>query len=109
MKIGELVRATGFDVKTIRYYERVELLPAPKRLANGLLDFVAKPARASAVSGARSRRSSTAYASVSSRFARWRGSFPPYVRSANFRAAGGNARSSTSLSQPRMPKGAYGI
>lgn len=31
MKIGELSRATGCTVETIRYYERAGLLPAPAR------------------------------------------------------------------------------
>lgn len=31
MKIGELARSTGTQVETIRYYERVGLLPAPAR------------------------------------------------------------------------------
>ena len=49
MKIGELARATGVDVETIRYYERVKLLPAPKRPRNRLsrrvlLGFIAEPA-----------------------------------------------------------------
>ena len=35
MKIGALARATGVDIETIRYYERVGLLPAPKRQPNG--------------------------------------------------------------------------
>ena len=35
MKIGELSRATGVDVGTIRFYERTGLLEAPQRQANG--------------------------------------------------------------------------
>ncbi len=31
MKIGELSRATGTNVETIRYYERIGLLPPPAR------------------------------------------------------------------------------
>ena len=33
MKIGELARATGTHIETIRYYERIGLLPAPDRTA----------------------------------------------------------------------------
>ncbi len=33
MKIGELSRATGTHIETIRYYERIGLLPAPHRTA----------------------------------------------------------------------------
>lgn len=35
MRIGELARATGVDVETIRYYEKSGLLPVPAREANG--------------------------------------------------------------------------
>lgn len=35
MRIGELGQATGVDIETIRYYERVGLLPLPVRQANG--------------------------------------------------------------------------
>ena len=35
MKIGELSRATGTNIETIRYYERIGLLPAPPRSASG--------------------------------------------------------------------------
>ena len=31
MKIGEMSRATGTNIETIRYYERIGLLPAPAR------------------------------------------------------------------------------
>jgi len=31
--IGELSRRTGVNVETIRYYEKVKMLPAPKRTA----------------------------------------------------------------------------
>ncbi len=33
MKIGELSKATGTNIETIRYYERIGLLPAPHRTA----------------------------------------------------------------------------
>ncbi len=33
--IGELSRVCGVNIETIRYYERVGLLPAPARSANG--------------------------------------------------------------------------
>jgi len=34
MRIGELGRAAGFDVETVRYYEKAGLLPAPARRDN---------------------------------------------------------------------------
>jgi len=33
MKIGELARVTGANIETIRYYERIGLLPEPDRTA----------------------------------------------------------------------------
>lgn len=35
LRIGELGRATGVDVETIRYYEKIGLLPEPARRDNG--------------------------------------------------------------------------
>lgn len=35
MRIGELAQATGVDVDTIRFYEKVQLLAAPSRTSNG--------------------------------------------------------------------------
>lgn len=35
MKIGEMSKTTGIAVETIRYYEKIELVPAPDRLASG--------------------------------------------------------------------------
>ena len=35
MKIGELAKAAHVEVETIRYYERIGLLPAPSRSPNG--------------------------------------------------------------------------
>ena len=35
LRIGELGRATGVDGETIRYYEKLGLLPKPARSANG--------------------------------------------------------------------------
>jgi DNA-binding transcriptional MerR regulator len=40
MKIGELARATGTNVETIRYYERIGLLPAPDRTGGNYRDYV---------------------------------------------------------------------
>jgi DNA-binding transcriptional MerR regulator len=35
MSIGQLGQKTGVNIETIRYYERIGLLPAPSRAANG--------------------------------------------------------------------------
>lgn len=35
MRIGELSKATGVDVETVRYYEKTGLLPTPARDGNG--------------------------------------------------------------------------
>jgi MerR family transcriptional regulator, mercuric resistance operon regulatory protein len=35
LSIGELSRRTGVNIETIRYYERVKMLPAPPRTASG--------------------------------------------------------------------------
>ncbi|WP_233270227.1 Cd(II)/Pb(II)-responsive transcriptional regulator [Stutzerimonas stutzeri] len=35
MRIGALSKSAGVDVETIRYYERIGLMPAPVRGANG--------------------------------------------------------------------------
>lgn len=35
MRIGELAKATGVEVETIRYYEREKLLPSGSRESNG--------------------------------------------------------------------------
>ena len=33
--IGELSRLTGVNIETIRYYEKIKVLPVPSRAANG--------------------------------------------------------------------------
>ena len=33
--IGELSRRTGVNIETIRYYEKIKMLPAPRRTASG--------------------------------------------------------------------------
>ena len=33
--IGELSRRSGVNIETIRYYERIKILPAPPRTASG--------------------------------------------------------------------------
>src|SRR5262249_51316472 len=33
--IGELSRLSGVNIETIRYYERIKMLPAPPRTSNG--------------------------------------------------------------------------
>ncbi|WP_421921713.1 Cd(II)/Pb(II)-responsive transcriptional regulator [Marinobacter salarius] len=35
MKIGEISKTTGIPVETIRYYEKIGLVPAPQRQASG--------------------------------------------------------------------------
>ena len=35
LSIGELSRRTGVNIETIRYYERVKMLPAPPRTSSG--------------------------------------------------------------------------
>jgi MerR family transcriptional regulator, mercuric resistance operon regulatory protein len=35
LPIGELSRRTGVNIETIRYYERIKMLPAPPRTASG--------------------------------------------------------------------------
>ena len=39
MKIGELAERSGLAASAIRYYERVGLLPKPKRGANGYREY----------------------------------------------------------------------
>jgi MerR family mercuric resistance operon transcriptional regulator len=35
LPIGELSRLSGVNIETIRYYERIKVLPSPPRTANG--------------------------------------------------------------------------
>src|SRR5215469_5644574 len=35
LSIGELSRRTGVNIETIRYYERIKMLPTPPRSSNG--------------------------------------------------------------------------
>jgi DNA-binding transcriptional MerR regulator len=39
MKIGDLARQSGLSVYTIRYYEKIGLLPPPSRDASGHRDY----------------------------------------------------------------------
>ena len=39
LTIGQLARTTGITAKTIRYYEGVGVLPAPKRTASGYRQY----------------------------------------------------------------------
>ena len=39
MKIGELAQATGTNAETIRYYERIALLPPPARTNSNYRDY----------------------------------------------------------------------
>lgn len=39
MKIGEVARKSGVTVDTVRFYERVGVLPAPARMPSGYRDF----------------------------------------------------------------------
>ena len=40
MRIGELSKATGVSVDTLRYYERIKLLPRVPRSANGYREYL---------------------------------------------------------------------
>ena len=42
MRIGELAKATGVDVETIRYYEKAQLLNAPTRSDNGYRAYLVR-------------------------------------------------------------------
>ena len=39
LTVGELARRTGFTPKTLRYYETIGLLPAPRRRASGYREY----------------------------------------------------------------------
>ena len=39
MKINELRKQSGIHLETIRYYEKMGLMPEPKRLENGYRDY----------------------------------------------------------------------
>ncbi|MCY7280436.1 MAG: helix-turn-helix domain-containing protein [Sphingomonas bacterium] len=39
MKIGELARVTGVKAETVRFYERIGLLPAPDRTVSNYRDY----------------------------------------------------------------------
>lgn len=41
MQIGEVSRLTGTNVETVRYYERIGLLPRPKRTDGNYRDYAA--------------------------------------------------------------------
>lgn len=39
MKVGEVAKAAGVSIQTVRFYERRGLLPAPRRLRSGYRDY----------------------------------------------------------------------
>lgn len=39
MRIGELAQQSGVEASTIRYYERIGLMPSPKRTPSGYRDY----------------------------------------------------------------------
>ena len=43
--IGELSRRTGVNIETIRYYEKIKMLPAPRRTMGGHRVYGAQEAR----------------------------------------------------------------
>jgi MerR family mercuric resistance operon transcriptional regulator len=45
MPIGELSRLSGVNIETIRYYERIKMLPAPQRTASGRRVYAASELR----------------------------------------------------------------
>jgi len=42
MKIGDLARAAGSSSETVRYYERIGLLPRPERTGSNYRDYAAR-------------------------------------------------------------------
>jgi DNA-binding transcriptional MerR regulator len=40
MRVGEIARQAGVSVDTVRFYERVGVLPAPERTESGYRDYV---------------------------------------------------------------------
>lgn len=46
---GELAARMGCNLETVRYYEKIELLPEPPRRANGYRGLWRKPCSASAL------------------------------------------------------------
>src|SRR5262245_43942759 len=45
MQIGELSRLSGVNVETIRYYERIKMLPSPRRSGSGRRVYAASELR----------------------------------------------------------------
>lgn len=45
MQIGDLSRAAGVNIETIRYYERIGVLPKPSREVNGRRTYAEDDAR----------------------------------------------------------------
>lgn len=45
MQIGDLSRAAGVNIETIRYYERIGMLPKPARQGNGRRTYSEEDAR----------------------------------------------------------------
>lgn len=45
MQIGDLARAAGVNIETIRYYERIGVLPRPDRSENGRRAYVESDAQ----------------------------------------------------------------
>src|SRR5262245_55060378 len=45
MRIGELSAAIGVNIETIRYYEKIKMLPAPRRSTSGRRIFGPKETR----------------------------------------------------------------
>src|SRR5262245_6417000 len=45
VQIGELSRLSGVNVETIRYYERIKMLPSPRRIASGRRVYAASELR----------------------------------------------------------------
>jgi hypothetical protein len=53
LTIGQLGKATATKIETIRYYEKIDLLPAPDRTSGNYRSYAADIWNGSASSGAR--------------------------------------------------------